>query len=321
MSCWNIGENMRAVRQRMIGSDSIQRVHHVSIPSRHLGHSVLLVLSMNLLMGGSSVATAQDSRALIQRFQTEYPDAVKTLVAVYSDAKISGRDYYEAISDEASVPEALLNRESTWEFLGDGTSVRSVITVESRGTQAKVATPENYFDVSKVDDADEYSVKELTALGQPQEYEEAILRVMLSVSASQAPFGANRWTVQKFLDAEGCRIVGASLVDSEEGGDPFVQIDWETPTSENDPATRGWFQFDPKASWALHAYEIVNTGQRVRSGADGPITTGEVRMHGLISYDGMRDGVPLVSRVKRWTSTLDRRAPHDNITSRQQFRA
>jgi hypothetical protein len=86
-------------------------------------------------------------------------------------------------------------------------------------------------------------------------------------------------------------------------GELLVKVTYEESSSQrNLPAHKSWFVLSPSEGWAVREYS------RMTGDGDSAI------LHcGILKYDGMHDGVPMVSRIECWQE----QGPQRNLLVRE----
>ncbi|MEW4570865.1 hypothetical protein AB1L88_23610 [Tautonia sp. JC769] len=276
-----------------------------------------LVALATLIVPGSTAPAAQDDDALLRQFREEYPEQFKRLVAFYSNLRMDGRVEAEIRDAETAARlKGLENQNANWEFGGSGDRIGSIVTPDEGPTQVVVSGPEVAFILEKPPGAEAYAVSRLWAEGDGVDLSG---RGRRSVPASMAPFAFLNETILDFISRPECTLVAAREVDDPDGEGTLVEVTWEVPASERSPKYSGSFRFDPAASWVLRSYEALYEGVRVRDSATREFKPGNVKAHGLISYDPRSGGIPRLRKVRTWGSGPAGRSPVDYVSTVTRF--
>jgi hypothetical protein len=233
-----------------------------------------------LALVSASFATARGDDSLRRRFESEYPAAGRKLREFYTNLRASGT---ERRGDDSS----------RWEFGGNGELMRSVVTHRDGSVSVIVASPEKAFTLEKGPGSNRFTV---TALGPapPHEYRELVQTIRKKSLAISSPHAILAESIGEFVSEKSFRCREAREVESD--GIRVIRVEWE-----NSPAgavkRRGSFEFLADGSWALRSFDFHFPETK---GRDGRLM--DIGRHGVLEYQGQRDGMPLVRRMRLWNS-------------------
>lgn len=257
---------------------------HSFFESPSMNRSILLcILAITPLMG----ETTFDDQATLREFKNEYSAASRKLRAFYSNLRMSGTETYEKDT-------------KNWEFCGNGQSLRSVVQHEDGTSVVFVANENLSFDLKKPAGSSQFAVKMLGSAS-PAEFAELERAIRRKTTPSNAAFAMLTDPIDNWLEDKDFRFVDAHESNGPEGR--IVKVDWKL-SAPGVSERVGTFDFAADGSWAFRAGEFhydhkdPNSGQVWRLG-----------QHVVVEYDGQKDGIPLVKRVRRWGSGPGGKSP------------
>ncbi len=232
------------------------------------------------LIAGVTAAPAQGDDSLRRKFETEYPAANLRLRHFYSALRISGTE-----KGDRKIME--------WELRGNSERMCSIVSKKDGSSEVIMAEPKLSFMLEKKPGTNRFGV---TYLGTPapHDYEYMVRTIWQQTMAASSPYVVLMASVKDFVSEKNFRYKAAREVDTP--GGRAIQIQWENPTQEG-LKRLGTFEIAADGSWALlrfdlHFPETKGTNDKIM----------DVGRHAVMEYQGQRDGIPLIHRMRLWVS-------------------
>lgn len=224
---------------------------------------------------------------LSRRFKKEYPTASQKLQELYSHLRMSGTEKRE---DDVK----------NWAFRGNENSLCSIMKMKDGRSSVIVANAKQSFTLEKSSESRNYTVTSLgTASEQDlKELSQTILKRAFPVAVS---YTIMTEPIVEFISDKSFKLINSSENERPDG--KSIKIEWEN-SPPNGPKRRGSFEFSD-VSWALLSYDLYFLDVKAPDSNQKWI----IGRHGVIEYDGLKNGIPLVRRVRTWNSGPGGKSP------------
>lgn len=246
--------------------------------------SIVIVL-LGLLLYPHPSARADE--ATLRRFKTEYPAASRKLQDFYSNLRMSGTESYEKDTKK-------------WEFRGNGQSLRSDVHEQDDESIVFVANAKLSFDLKKTSDSSRYAVT-MMGSASPAEFAELERAIRRRTTPANAPFAVIFDPIITLFSDKTFRFLDAHEEDGPEG--KIIKVDWERLVPDG-PKRVGTYDFAADGSWVLRACEFYFDHKDPASGQ-----IWHLGQHIVVDYEGQKDGIPLVKRLRSWGSGPGGKSP------------
>lgn len=226
-------------------------------------------------------------QATLREFKNEYPAASRKLREFYSNLRMSGTETYEKDT-------------KNWEFRGNGQSLRSVVERNDGTSIVFVANEKLSFDLNKPSGSSQFAVKMLGSAS-PAEFAELERAIRRNTTPSNAAFAMLTDPIENWLEDKDFRFVDAHASDGPAG--KIVKVDWKLSVPGVSERV-GTFDFAADGTWVLRAYEFHFDHKDPKSGQ-----VWRLGQQVVVEYEGQKDGIPLVKRVRSWGSGPGGKSP------------
>jgi len=238
----------------------------------------------------ASAARGDDS--IRRRFQSEFPAATEKLKEFYANLRIAGTEMHA--SDVRR-----------WEFCGHGQLMRSVVELKDGSITVNVFDPKLSFNLKRLSGSSGYSVTELGAAS-PNEVKTLVMAVRKGTRAACAPFCTIE-PVTELISEANFKWKDAKELDT--AGGKVYRVSWDASIPEKKVFCT--IDFAADGSWAVRGYELRYPETRIGTGSNAKIA--EIARYAVVEYRGEQAGVPLVSRMRLWSSGPGGKSPETII--------
>lgn len=227
--------------------------------------------------------------SLKQRFLAEYPAAQKALSEFYSHVRMKVAYSYEGYAD------GVAQRELTEEYAANGTLLlRKAVVVKSPFAAAgreeiSIGNPGRSFFIGR-DSAD----RGFAILGRSDYSGGSILLDAKPLCATYAFFDLTLW---KAIHEGSVTTWDAKAIAA--AGESLAEVTWRERPDESGMAFGGKVIVDPERHWAIREFWLLHH----QGNAAKPTSA----LRGVVAYDTLMDGIPLVRKLVVWAETYDPR--------------
>ncbi len=216
-------------------------------------------------------------------FATKYQPAAANMQKMYSNATIIG-----TLKREFPPQKKLL--EQRYIYRAAGINLRLDVTTTADHDMGHVVNSSEAFIATGIGSLTAYTGPTSDVFDTATEisYSQAVSRIENGCPLLTPYKAVGQTSLLEILKLPSVKVDSVQKITIE--GEPLVKVTYDESSGQrNQPAHRSWYVLSPAEGWAVREYSrSTGTGDNV------------VLHRGILKYDGMHDGVPLLSHIECW---------------------